>query len=48
MGYISHSQAIDDDFIHAGRYEINVSGRKYPAKPFLRAPYDPHRKKILV
>jgi 4-methylaminobutanoate oxidase (formaldehyde-forming) len=48
MGYISHSQAIDDDFIRVGRYEINVSGRKYPAKPFLRAPYDPHRKKILV
>src|SRR5262249_45237478 len=45
MGYISHSQPITDDFIQAGRYEINVSGHKYRAKPFLRPPYDPNRKK---
>jgi 4-methylaminobutanoate oxidase (formaldehyde-forming) len=48
LGYVNHSEAIDEDFIQTGRYEINVSGRKYPAKPFLRAPYDPKRTRILL
>jgi 4-methylaminobutanoate oxidase (formaldehyde-forming) len=32
----------------AGRFEINVSGKLYPATPQLRAPYDPERKRILT
>jgi 4-methylaminobutanoate oxidase (formaldehyde-forming) len=32
----------------AGRFEINVSGKLYPATPHLRAPYDPERKRILT
>jgi 4-methylaminobutanoate oxidase (formaldehyde-forming) len=31
-----------------GRFEINVSGKLYPATPHLRAPYDPDRKRILT
>jgi 4-methylaminobutanoate oxidase (formaldehyde-forming) len=48
MGYVNHSELITDDFIKAGRYEINIAGRKYGAKAFLRAPYDPLRKRILA
>jgi len=48
MGYVNHSEPIIDDFIKAAQYEINISGRKYPAKAFLRAPYDPQRARILL
>ncbi len=48
MGYLNHSEVITDDFVKSGRYEINVSGQKYPAKPFLRPPYDPQRTRILA
>jgi 4-methylaminobutanoate oxidase (formaldehyde-forming) len=47
MGYVNHSDIITDNFINSGRYQINVSGRMHAAKAFLRAPYDPQRKKIL-
>ncbi len=48
MGYVSHSEPITDDFIKAGRYEIDIAGRKCPAKAFLRPPYDPQRARILA
>ena len=48
MGYVNHSEPIAEDFIKSGRYEINISGRKYPAKAFLRAPYDPQRTRVLA
>ena len=48
MGYVNHPEAISDEFIRAASYEINVSGRKYPAKSFLRPPYDPQRIRILA
>jgi 4-methylaminobutanoate oxidase (formaldehyde-forming) len=47
MGYVNHSQAITPEFIMSGAYAINVSGRQYPARAFLQAPYDPQRKRIL-
>jgi 4-methylaminobutanoate oxidase (formaldehyde-forming) len=48
MGYVNHSQPITAEFITAGRYAINISGRPYSAKAFLQAPYDPQRKRILA
>ncbi len=48
MGYVNHSEPITTDFITAGRYAINISGRHYAAKAFLQAPYDPQRKRILA
>ena len=48
MGYVNHSEPITDDFIKTGCYEINIAGRNYGAKAFLRAPYDPQRKRILA
>jgi sarcosine dehydrogenase len=47
MGYLNHTEPFKEDYIQAGKFEINVSGRKYPAKAMLRAPYDPQRARIL-
>jgi len=47
MGYVNHDEPFKEEFIKSGIFEINVSGRKYPAKAFLRAPYDPQRTRIL-
>ena len=46
MGYINHSEVITSEFIHSGQYEINISGRRSPARVCLQAPYDPARKRI--
>lgn len=48
MGYVHHSEGVDSNFIKAGRYEINISGERFPARAYLRAPYDPGRKRILA
>ena len=47
MGYVNDAGGVDEAFIRAGRYEINVSGRLCPARAHLRAPYDPQRTRIL-
>jgi 4-methylaminobutanoate oxidase (formaldehyde-forming) len=47
MGYVRNQAGVTPDFIRAGKYEIGVNGRRYPATPHLRAPYDPERKRIL-
>jgi len=47
MGYVNHSTDVTPGFIHSGRYEINVCGRRCPARIYLQAPYDPARKRIL-
>jgi 4-methylaminobutanoate oxidase (formaldehyde-forming) len=47
MGYVNHAAGVTSEFVQSGRFEINVSGQRYPAKAHLRAPYDPERKKIL-
>lgn len=48
LGYVNHPSGVTADFIKAGRYEINLNGRRYPARAHLRSPYDPERKKILT
>jgi sarcosine dehydrogenase len=48
MGYVKSPDGVSPEFIKEGRYEINVSGRRFPAAPHLKAPFDPERKKILV
>ena len=47
MGYVNNAAGVTPEFIQTGRFEINVSGRRYSAKAHLRPPYDPERKKIL-
>ncbi len=48
MGYVSHSAVVTPEFVQSGRFEINVSGRRYPATAYLRPPYDPERRRILA
>jgi 4-methylaminobutanoate oxidase (formaldehyde-forming) len=48
MGYVKCPHGITSKFIQEGRYEINVSGKRLPATPHLKAPYDPERKRILA
>jgi len=47
MGYVNHSTEVTPVFMKSGRYEINVSGRRCPARIHLQAPYDPARQRIL-
>ena len=48
MGYVNEPAGVTPEFFQTGRFEINVSGRRHPAKAYLRAPYDPERRKILA
>ena len=48
MGYVKCPDGVTPEFIQQGRYDINVSGRRFPATPHLKAPFDPERKKILA
>lgn len=48
LGYVKNSGGVNAAWVRAGRYEIVVNGEKFAAKAFLRAPYDPERKRILI
>lgn len=48
MGYVNNPDGVSAEFIKSGRFEINVSGERIPARAYLRAPYDPDRKRILA
>jgi 4-methylaminobutanoate oxidase (formaldehyde-forming) len=41
MGYLVNPEGIDDHWILSGRYEIDVEGKRIPAKAHFKAPYDP-------
>jgi len=41
MGYLVNPEGIDDHWILSGQYEIDVEGKRIPAKAHLKAPYDP-------
>jgi 4-methylaminobutanoate oxidase (formaldehyde-forming) len=47
MGYVNDPGGVDEKFIQAGRYEINIAGRLFGARVYLRPPYDPERRRIL-
>jgi 4-methylaminobutanoate oxidase (formaldehyde-forming) len=48
MGYVKYQEGITPEFINEGRYEINISGKRFSATPHVKAPFDPERKKILI
>jgi 4-methylaminobutanoate oxidase (formaldehyde-forming) len=48
MGYVKNQDGVTPEFIEKGSFEINVSGKRFPAMPHLKAPFDPERKKILA
>ncbi len=48
MGYLENPKCIDDEWILAGEYTINVEGKLIPAKAHLKAPYDPMGERIRI
>lgn len=46
LGYVSHADGVDDEFIDSGTYEIEIAGRKVPASASLTPMYDPGNDKI--
>jgi len=48
MGYVNHPAGAASDFFKTGRFEINISGQRFPTRAHLRSPYDPGRKRILA
>jgi len=48
LGYVKNADGVTEEFVKAGRYQINVNGELCSAKAFLRPPYDPERKRILA
>jgi 4-methylaminobutanoate oxidase (formaldehyde-forming) len=47
MGYVNNTDGVHAGFVRSGRYEIDVAGKRYSAMAYLRAPYDPGRKRIM-
>ena len=47
-GYVNNPDGVDADFVQGGKFEINISGQRFPARTYLRPPYDPGRKRILI
>ena len=45
MCYLQNPDGISDEWIMRGRYEIGISGRRYPITIHLTAPYDPKGKR---
>jgi 4-methylaminobutanoate oxidase (formaldehyde-forming) len=41
MGYVKNDEGITEDWILAGKYELEVQGKMIPAKVHIRSPYDP-------
>jgi 4-methylaminobutanoate oxidase (formaldehyde-forming) len=46
MGYLVNPEGVDDHWILSGRYEIDVEGKRIPAKAHLNAPYDPRGERV--
>jgi 4-methylaminobutanoate oxidase (formaldehyde-forming) len=41
MGFVENEDGATADFINSGTYEIDIAGKRYPAKASLRPMYDP-------
>ena len=41
LGYVNHESGVSRDFVESGCYEIEVAGRRFPARASLRPLYDP-------
>jgi 4-methylaminobutanoate oxidase (formaldehyde-forming) len=46
MCYLKHPDGIDDEWIMAGKYEINVAGKLYPIEIHLEPIYDPKNRRV--
>ena len=49
LGYVKNAGShVTPEWILEGNYELLVDGRRIPATPHLRTPYDPKRSRILA
>ena len=46
LGYVKNKDGVDADFVVSGRFEIEIAGRKVPAKASLSPMYDPRNLRI--
>ena len=46
LGYVNRADGVTPEYIQSGRYEIEVAGRRIPARASLRPFYDPENKRI--
>jgi len=46
MGYVSWEEGVSKEFIESNRFEIEIAGERYPARPSLTAFYDPKSKRV--
>jgi 4-methylaminobutanoate oxidase (formaldehyde-forming) len=46
LGYVSHADGVDAEFVNSGRYEIEVACERFPAKASLRPMYDPKSERM--
>ena len=46
MGYISCEEGVSKEFLESNRFEIEVAGERYPARPSLRAFFDPKSERV--
>jgi sarcosine dehydrogenase len=48
IGYVKNPDGVNAEWVRSSKYEIVINGSRFAAKPFLRSPYDPDRKRILI
>ncbi len=46
LGYVNHADGVTPVYIQSGRYEIEVAGRRIPARASLRPLYDPENERV--
>jgi 4-methylaminobutanoate oxidase (formaldehyde-forming) len=46
LGPVESEDGVTPDFVKSGSYEIEVSGKRYPARASLRPMYDPKGARI--
>ena len=46
LGYVRHEGGVTKEFIESGNFEIEVEGKRYPAKASLKPFYDPGNERV--
>ena len=46
LGYVSDADGVSDAFVTAGRYEVDIGGRRYAARASLAPLYDPRNLRV--
>jgi 4-methylaminobutanoate oxidase (formaldehyde-forming) len=46
MGYVRDPAGVDEAFVAAGRFELDVAGDRIPARAGFAAPYDPRARRV--